>query len=211
MKKYLKLCITALLLIAASATAAAKDFEIALQSDPEDAQVYLNGMLVSSTTPAIIHVDKKTATKTMIFQFRKDGYETKSAMVSYTKKQLAANPTVYVKMKRDKNAVAAQPTANDPTVTVGESRQRVDRHSPRGNTQLQHPGSNLRQCPRRDRRDKGEQARLRGPGEALQRAPGSRPAGNQRILRACGQRTACWRSTRVIFFAGIFGGVRIYR
>ena len=132
MKKYLKLCITALLLIAASATAAAKDFEIALQSDPEDAQVYLNGMLVSSTTPAIIHVDKKTATKTMIFQFRKDGYETKSAMVSYTKKQLAANPTVYVKMKRDKNAVAAQPTANDPTVTVGESRQRVDRHNPGG-------------------------------------------------------------------------------
>ena len=129
MKKYLQLCLTAVLLIAAGATAAAKDFAIALQSDPEDAQVYLNGMPVSSTTPAIIQVDKKTATRPMIFQFRKDGYETKSAMVSYTKKQLAANPTVYVKMKPVKNTAAPKPANNDPTVTANESRQRVDRHN----------------------------------------------------------------------------------
>lgn len=129
-------CLTALILFASGTSAVmAKGYDIAVQSDPEDAEVYLNGNLVSPTTPAIIQIDKKTASKTMIFQCRKDGYETKSVMVAYNKKQLKANPTVYVKLKKavseDLTQAQAQnrPSATDPTVTIAEASQRVDRHN----------------------------------------------------------------------------------
>lgn len=56
-------------------------------------------------------------------------------MVAYNKKQLKANPTVYVKLKKaaseDLTQTQAQnrPSATDPTVTIDEASQRVDRHN----------------------------------------------------------------------------------
>lgn len=120
--------ILAVIMVLPAITVSAKDFSIAVNSDPEDAEVYLNGTLVSSSTPAIITVDKKTATKTMIIQVRKEGYESKSATVSYTVKQLKANPVLYLKMKK-KAPSASERVSSDPNVTVAESNQRVDRHN----------------------------------------------------------------------------------
>lgn len=126
----------ALMLGASTLGALAKDYSLVVNSDPEEAEVYLNGTLVASSTPAVLQVDKKTASKTMIVQVRKEGYENKSATVSYTVKQLKANPVLYLKMRKKTDrkaaaaAAAATPTAADPTVTVAESRQRVDRHRP---------------------------------------------------------------------------------
>ena len=128
MKSKLLRIIIAVVMAIPAMTASAKNYVIAVNSDPEDAEVYLNGSLVSSTTPAIISVDKKTATNTMIIQVRKDGYESKSVTVSYTTKQLKANPVVYLKMKK-KAPEGSRHSASDPTVTIAENRQRVDRHN----------------------------------------------------------------------------------
>lgn len=128
MKRNLLRIILAALLALPTMSAAAKDYAIAVNSDPEEAEVYLNGTLVSSSTPAIINVDKKTAAKTMIIQVRKEGYESKSATVSYSQRQLRANPVLYLKMKK-KAPAASQRMASDPTVTVAENQQRVDRHN----------------------------------------------------------------------------------
>ncbi|MDE7388556.1 MAG: PEGA domain-containing protein, partial [Muribaculaceae bacterium] len=103
--------------------AQAKDFPIAINSDPEDAEVYLNGQLVATSTPAIVMVDKKVASKTMIFQVRKEGYESKSATVAYTAQQLKANPVVYIKIKKIAST-DNQYTTNDRTVTRQEAAQR---------------------------------------------------------------------------------------
>ncbi|MBP3639595.1 MAG: PEGA domain-containing protein [Muribaculaceae bacterium] len=135
MKSFIKSAAAFGLLLCMSAVgfgAHAKNFTIVVNSDPEDAEVYLNGTMVANSTPAVIEVDKKTAAKTMIIQVRKEGYENKSATVSYTAKQLKANPVLYLKMKKKASAAAAanRPSAADPTVTVAESRQRVDRHNP---------------------------------------------------------------------------------
>lgn len=130
--KTLTRIITSVIFLGLGFYAHAKDYSIAINSDPEDAEVYLNGKLVSATTPAIITVDGKTASKTMIIQVRKDGYESKSATVSYNKKQLKANPVVYLKMKKKEPTVTqilAQPSPSDPTVTRRETQQRVDRHN----------------------------------------------------------------------------------
>ncbi|MDE5811790.1 MAG: PEGA domain-containing protein [Muribaculaceae bacterium] len=128
MKRNIFRLLVALAFMVTSLATYAKDFAIAINSDPEDAEVYVNGQLVSNTTPTIISVDKKTASKTMIIQVRKDGYESKSATVSYTVKQLKANPVLFLKMKK-KAPEASKRMAQDPTVTVGESQQRVDRHN----------------------------------------------------------------------------------
>ncbi len=76
-------------------TATAKDYQVALACDPDGAAVYLNGELVSPTTPAFISLNKKMADKTLMFQFVKNGYESKTVVVVFSKKQLENNAVVY--------------------------------------------------------------------------------------------------------------------
>ena len=115
--------------------AQAKDYSIALSCDPDGATVYLNGQLVSQTTPSIIDVPKKTATKTMMFQFVKDGYISKTITVAYTKQQLKANPIVYCTLQKA-NTTQKTSYTDDPTVTTKQTAQRVDRHNA-GKTDLE--------------------------------------------------------------------------
>ncbi|MCH5216034.1 MAG: PEGA domain-containing protein [Muribaculaceae bacterium] len=105
----------------------AKNYDITVTSDPEGATVYLNGIVVSNTTPCVLSLDKKTVTKTMIFKFEKEGYKSKSLTVSYNKNELKFNPMVFCKMeqKPDANKIYT----SDPTVTVAQSQQRVDRNN----------------------------------------------------------------------------------
>lgn len=129
-KSPIKLLMLAVCLII-SLTASAKDYAITLSSNPEGAVVYLNGQIISHTTPAVINISDKIAKKTMIFQFQKDGYETRSMTVAYDKKQLKNGPIVYCQMKEKPKA---KPNKNahlesDPTVTYGQSQQRVTREN----------------------------------------------------------------------------------
>lgn len=72
MNSIIKQTLAALIFIFADTSAiTAKDYDIIVTSNPDNATVYLNGTLVSQTTPAVIKVDKKTASKMMIFSFRK--------------------------------------------------------------------------------------------------------------------------------------------
>ena len=71
MKQALKSIFTFLTLLTVTFSASAKDPQITIQSDPEGAQVYLNDVLISPTTPAIVNLPKKIATKAMIFRFVK--------------------------------------------------------------------------------------------------------------------------------------------
>ena len=129
MEKIIQRVLVSLLFVVLGASATmAKDYEIIVSSNPDNASVFLNGTLVSQTTPAVIQVDKKTASKVMLFTFRKDGYESKSVTITYTKDQLKRNPTVYCDLKRIQQE--NRQSAGDPTVTVAESRQRVDRNNP---------------------------------------------------------------------------------
>ncbi len=106
-------------------SAAAKDYTIALSCDPDGATVTLNGVPVSPTTPALIEVPGKQAQKTMMFHFTKEGYKSKTITVTFTKKQLKSNPVVYCTLEKDGSAA----TAGDPTVTVAQASQRVDRNN----------------------------------------------------------------------------------
>lgn len=125
MKSLLSKISVLLIILAASISASAKDFAITLSSNVEGAMVYLNGQLVSHTTPAVISVSDKIARKVMIFQFVKEGYETRSMTISYDKNQLKNQPVVYCQLKKDNS----QATANDPTVTNGMASQRVSRQN----------------------------------------------------------------------------------
>lgn len=128
MKRTIHRIFAALLFLAtASATVSAKSYDILVESDPEGAVVYLNGMKVSDSTPAVIQVDKKVATKIMIFRFEKEGYETKSVTASYTKDQLKYNPSVKCNMKKNKSKQHS--ASADPTITERQQNQRVDRHN----------------------------------------------------------------------------------
>lgn len=118
-----KLCI-ALGIISASMAINAKDLPITIQTNPEGAEVYLNNVLVATTTPTVINVPAKTATKVMLFRFVKEGYETKSMTVQYSKEQLKYGPVVLCDLKKSGPAAA-----NDPTVTRNQSEQRVDREN----------------------------------------------------------------------------------
>ena len=60
----------------------------------------------------------------MLFRFVKEGYETRSMTVQYSKDQLKYGPVVLCDMKKSGPA-----TANDPTVTRNQSEQRVDREN----------------------------------------------------------------------------------
>ena len=77
-----RVLLSAFFVLVVSLAGEAKEYSIAVSTDPDGAEVYLNGMLVSHATPAIIQVDKKIATKTMIFTFRKEGYESKSVPIA---------------------------------------------------------------------------------------------------------------------------------
>lgn len=127
--KKLKQIITATAIAVGVLSATAKDYDITLSSNPEGATVYLNGQLVSQTTPAIISVSDKVAKKTMIFQFVKDGYETRSMTVSYEKKQLKNRPVVYCLLKEKPKPKKVIQYTDDPTVTQRQANQRVDRNN----------------------------------------------------------------------------------
>ncbi len=98
---------------------------IALSCDPDGASVYLNGQLICAQTPAIVEVPSKIAKRTMMFQFVKNGYESRTITVAYTKKQLKAEPIVYCTLK--KKEVSIPVSTVDPTVSKAQERQRVDR------------------------------------------------------------------------------------
>ena len=124
MKRFFqRLCIV-LGMMCASMAVHAKDLPITIQTNPEGAEVYLNNVLVATTTPTVIYVPSKTATKVMLFRFVKEGYETRSMTVQYSKDQLKYGPVVLCDMKKSGPA-----TANDPTVTRNQSEQRVDREN----------------------------------------------------------------------------------
>jgi len=112
--------------LAIFSSASAKDYDITLSSNPDGAVVYLNGQMVSQTTPAIISVSDKTAKKTMIFKFEKDGYESRSMTISYNKKQLKNNPVVYCQLKEK---AKPRKKSDDPTVTDDQASQRVNRNN----------------------------------------------------------------------------------
>ncbi|MDE6309662.1 MAG: hypothetical protein K2L81_05655, partial [Muribaculaceae bacterium] len=113
----------------------AKDVEITLSSDPDDAKVFLNGQQVAVTTPAIIRVNAKDAQKTMIFKFVKNGYKSKSVTVSFTKQQLKYNPVVHCQMNKEDPKPVPQ-TTSDPTVSRSQAKQRVSRETP-GKTDME--------------------------------------------------------------------------
>jgi len=125
--KIIKNMLVAAAVIAACNTAEAKDYDITLSSNPDGAVVYLNGQQVSQTTPAIISVSDKIAKKNMLFQFVKDGYESRTITVSYDKKQLKKNPIVYCQLKEKPKPKKTIQYTSDPTVTVGQAQQRVNR------------------------------------------------------------------------------------
>lgn len=134
MKQIYMRIIIVMMFLAVNVVLFAKNYDITVTSDPEGAVVYLNGVVVSNTTPCVLSLDKKTVTKTMIFKFEKDGYKTKSMTVSYTKNELKYKPMVFCKMEKKQNPNAVR--TSDPTVTVGQSRQRVDRSNP-GTTDME--------------------------------------------------------------------------
>lgn len=125
-----RLAVLSAIAVFSSAALHAKDFDVTMSCDPEGAQVYLNGTLVSVTTPSIVKISDKVAKKMMLVRFEKEGYEPKTVTVSYDKKQLKLNPIIYCKLqKEDKPSPASVRAADDPTLTMAQKSQRVDRHS----------------------------------------------------------------------------------
>ncbi|MDE7387053.1 MAG: PEGA domain-containing protein [Muribaculaceae bacterium] len=124
-----------IVLMALSTNASAKEFEATVTSDPEGATVYLNGMIVAQTTPAIIKIDTKMLNKNLLFRFEKAGYEAKTVIVSIDKKDVKKAPVIYGKLEKDPQAVAAKAreaeTARvykqDPTIPAGQATARVSR------------------------------------------------------------------------------------
>lgn len=144
MKGLIKCLAAACMLVAATTmTASAKDYQVALTCDPDGAAVYLNGELVSPTTPAFITLNKKMADKTLMFQFVKKGYESKTVVVVFSKKQLENNAVVYGELRKKPEpkpkaqpAPAPAPKPSETTLTVNQERQRVDRNNA-GNTDIE--------------------------------------------------------------------------
>ncbi len=132
-----------MLVAATTMTATAKDYQVALACDPDGAAVYLNGELVSPTTPAFISLNKKMADKTLMFQFVKNGYESKTVVVVFSKKQLENNAVVYGELRKKPEpkpkaqpAPAPAPKPSETTLTANQERQRVDRNNA-GNTDIE--------------------------------------------------------------------------
>lgn len=139
MKRVLFFLSVVIALVASSINASAKDIEATVVTDPEGATVYLNGMIVAQTTPAIIKLDSKSVKKNLIFRFEKPGYESKTVIVSFDKKELKNGPVIYGKMEKDSEAVAREQQAQsqraeekrkyrqDPTIPQGQANARVSR------------------------------------------------------------------------------------
>jgi len=126
MKNFISRIVLAVLLLAGSAApAAAKSWPIAFNCEPDGAEVYINGVKMSDTTPALLNIEQKVATKIMMVQFRKEGYKSKTVTVTFTKQQLKNNPVVYARLSRDPEARSG----HDQTLTVRQEAQRVDRHN----------------------------------------------------------------------------------
>lgn len=120
-----------ILLLVTILPAGAKDYEATLASDPDGCVVYLNGMIVAQTTPAIITIDKKFIDKNLMFRFEKNGYESKTVIVSFDKKDLKKSPIVYAKLDKaapnpQQQEIARIRTA-DPTIPRGQEKARVSR------------------------------------------------------------------------------------
>lgn len=141
----LKSVITCLILaVVTNLSVFAKGYEASVVSDPDGATVYLNGRIVAQTTPAIIELDKKVIDKNLMFRFEKRGYEAKTVIVSFDKKDLKKTPIIYAKMDRDALAVAeqnrqaenARKYQQDPTIPKGQAEARVSRDKP-GQTSME--------------------------------------------------------------------------
>lgn len=136
-------------------TVTAKEYEVSIVSDPEGATVYLNGKLVCNTTPAIISIDKKMIDKNLLFRFEKSGYEPKTVILSFDKKDIKKAPIVYGKLDRDEMAVQKAMEAEkarkereaqvqqaqrikkaDPSIPAGQETARVSRDNP-GQTSME--------------------------------------------------------------------------
>ncbi|MCH5221859.1 MAG: hypothetical protein J1F05_05990 [Muribaculaceae bacterium] len=127
------------LILSISSNLSAKDLEATLVSDPEGATVYLNGMIVAQTTPAIINLDKKHIEKNLVLRFDKAGYESKTVITSLSKKDLKKGAIIYAKMDKlpDAAAVKAEKVyKNDPTIPQGQANARVSRDNP-GDTEME--------------------------------------------------------------------------
>lgn len=132
------------MLLASSMNVNAKDYEVTLVSDPDGAVVFLNGMVVAQTTPAIIQLDKKMLNRNLMFRFEKAGYESKTEIISFDKKDMKKKPVVYTKLVRDPQVVAAQNKQaevarvyqQDPTIPAGQAEARVSRDNP-GKTDME--------------------------------------------------------------------------
>lgn len=117
-------------------TVSAKDYEVTLASDPDGATVYLNGMVVAQTTPAIIKLDGKNADKNLMFRFEKNGYEAKTVITTLTKKDLKKNPIVYGKLEKAQVSQTQKTYEKDPTIPKGQAKARVSRDNA-GNTDME--------------------------------------------------------------------------
>lgn len=139
MKKILNFLTFIVAVAAMSVNASAKEYEATVISDPDGAVVYLNGMIVAQTTPAIIKIDSKQEKKNLIFRFEKAGYESKTVIVSFDKKELKKGPVIYGQLSRDAASVARAQQAQaevkkekevyrqDPTIPQGQAKARVSR------------------------------------------------------------------------------------
>ena len=121
-----------------SLSAYAKDFEATVTSDPEGATVYLNGMIVAQTTPAIIKIDKKQMAKNLLFRFEKSGYESKTVIINLSKKDIKSGAIIYGKLEKDHEAALRAQEAErkreeqkiynqDPSIPAGQATSRVSR------------------------------------------------------------------------------------
>lgn len=107
----------------------AKDYEATLVSDPDGAVVYLNGMIVAQTTPAIIKLDKKNIDKNLIFRFEKRGYESKTIIISFDKKDLKKGPIVHAKLDKSSSDDISRSDVykKDTTIPKGQATAKVTR------------------------------------------------------------------------------------
>ncbi|MDE5595173.1 MAG: hypothetical protein K2I89_06350 [Muribaculaceae bacterium] len=125
-KQFLQTSAILTIVLALSVSVSAKDFEVTLASDPDGATVYLNGMVVAQTTPAIIKLNSKMVDKNLMFRFEKNGYEAKTVITSLDKKELKKQPIIYGKLDRVQNAEPVTHRA-DPTIPKGQEKARVSR------------------------------------------------------------------------------------
>lgn len=128
-KNFIKKLATLAVVITAVFSASAKDYEVTLVSDPDGAVVYLNGMIVAQTTPAIVQLDKKQLDKNLMFRFEKRGYESKTVIISLDKKDMKKGPIVHAKLEKSsyEETSKANTYRKDPTIPQGQATARVSR------------------------------------------------------------------------------------